>query len=129
MRRDAHRRRLDVLADRRAQLGDRDVDGLDAIEADDDLGDAVGEPLEQDVLVLPHDVGDLLGDEPVVDGVAELVAAPGVAQVDVQGEVDAQRLGDLPLVRQRADDGRDGQPVDVDPVAHGSTSAGRVGSR
>ena len=107
-----------MLADRRAQLGDGDVDGLDAIEPDDDLGDALGEPLEQDVLVLANDVGDLLGDEAVVDGVAELVAAPGVAQVDVEGEVDAQRLGDLPLVGQGADDGRHGEPVDVDPVVH-----------
>ena len=103
------------------------VDGLDPVEADDDLGDAVGEALQQDVLVLPHDGRHLLGDEAVVDGVAELVAAPGVAQVDEEGQVDAQRLGHLPLVRQGADHGRDEEARDVDPIAHGGTS-GRQGS-
>ena len=112
------RRRLDVLGDRRAQLGDRELDRLDAVEADDDLGDAVGEPLEQDVLVLPDDGGHALGDLAVVHGVAELVAAPGVVQVDDERQVDAQRLGDLPLVRQGADDGRDDEAVDLDPVGH-----------
>ena len=115
-----------MLGDRRAQLGDRELDGLDPVEADDDLGDAVGEPLEQDVLVLPDDGGDPLGDLAVVDGVAELVAAAGVAQVDDERQVDAQRLGHLPLVRQGADDGRHRQAVDLDPVAHG-TSTGRSG--
>ena len=59
---------------------------------------------------------DPIGDLAVVDGVAELVAAAGVAQVDDERQVDAQRLGDLPLVGKGADDGRDHQAVDLDPV-------------
>ena len=116
---DAHGGGLHLLGDRRPQLGHRQLDGLDPGEADDDLGDAVGEAFEQDVLVLPHDSRHLLGDEAVVDGVAELVAAPGVAQVDEEGQVDAQRLGHLPLVRQGADHRRDEEARDVDPIAHG----------
>ena len=107
-----------MLGDRRAQLGDGELDGLDAVEADDDLGDAIGEPLEQDVLVLPDDGGDAIGDLAVVHGVAELVAATGVVEVDDERQVDAQRLGDLPLVGQGADHGRDHEAVDLDPVGH-----------
>ena len=115
---DVDGRRLDVLGDRRAQLGHRELDRFDTVEADGDLGDAIGEPFEQDVLVLPDDGGDPVGDLPVVHGVGELVAASGVVQVDDEREVDAQRLGDLALVGQGADDGRDHQAVDLDPVGH-----------
>ena len=47
---DAHRRGLDLLGDGRAHLGDGDLDLLDAVELDHDVGHLRGQPLEQDVL-------------------------------------------------------------------------------
>ena len=46
-----------------------------------------------------------------------------VVQVDVEGEVDLQRLRDLPLVRECADDGDRSQPADLDLVSHAPDGA------
>ena len=88
------------------------------LAADGDLGDAVGQPLEQHVLVLPHDGGDAVGDVAIVHGVGGLVATTRVVQIDLECEIDAEGLWDLPLVRQRPDDRGHGEAVDLDPVAH-----------
>ena len=124
---DPDRHRVEHLRDRWAQLRDRDVDRLDTGERQRRLGGAISEPLEEHVLGFANCVGDSAGDLAVVDGVGELVRGTGRAEVDGQGEVDANRLGLFPLHGQRADDGVDDEVRDLDGVesisrGHGGTS-------
>ena len=70
--------------------------GRRSTSTDDDLGDSVASRASS---VLAHHGGDALGHLAVVHGVAQLVRTSGVAQIDEQRDVEAQRLGDLVLVR------------------------------
>jgi hypothetical protein len=117
-----------VVATAVAQLGHGHLDLLDAVEPEHEIGDVGGEALEQDVLDIGCQVGDPLGDQPVVHGVVELIRTPGVAQVEPDLEVDPQRLGSLTLVWEGADHGHHAQIVDQDSI-HGGPSVGRSRSQ
>ncbi len=59
-------------------------------------------------------------------GVVEIIGPAGVAEVDVEREVDLQRLGDLPFVRERTDDRHGADGGNLDLVGH---RAAPLGSR
>lgn len=113
-----HRRARGVDGDRWPQLGQLDIDRIDPIEAQHLGGETRDEPLQQDVLRFLDGGDHPVGDEAVVHGVAEFVRVTCVAQVDVERQVDLQRLRDLTFVWERSDDGDGAQAPDVDPVTH-----------
>ena len=63
-----------------------------------------------------HDPLDLGDDRAVVDRVGQVVAGAGRGQVDVEIEVDLDRLGPLLLLGQHADERRQPEAAQLDPV-------------
>lgn len=118
---DRHRRVDRIDLERWAELGELHVDRFDAIEGQHLVGYARDETLQEDVLRLLDDRHHPVGDQPVVDRVAEFVGPTGVSQIDVEGEVDPERLFQFTLVWEGSDDGDGAQAVDLDLVGHVTT--------
>ena len=89
------------------------------VERQQVLGDALGDALEQEVLLgLHHLLGHGHG-HAVVDGVVEVVGGAGGGEVGFEVEVELEGLGPLALLGQHADDAEGAQASDLDPVRHG----------
>ena len=56
-----------------------------------------------------------------------LIGATCIVEVDVECEVDLQRLRDLPLMRERSDDRDRSQPADLDLVRHATSVVAGTG--
>ena len=97
---------VEDLRDRRPQLAHGDGDRHDPVVGQHDVGDGLGQALEQDRLEGGDDPLDVGGDGAVVEGVVELVGGAGDREVGDDVEVDLEGLGPLLLLGERAADAR-----------------------
>lgn len=117
---DANRRRTDVDGNRWSNFGERQIDGVDPRKIENDVGHSLSQALEKEIVVIATYGDEALTHLSVIDGFREVVREPGVVQIDLNVDIDAQGLRSLPLVLEDSDHADDTKVIDEDVIRHGA---------
>ena len=110
--------RVDVLVDRWLEFGQREFDRLHQREGQHGLGHLFGETFEKQVTGRAREIGQRDGHLSVVNRLPEIVGAARLGQVDLDIDVDTQRLWGESFVVEDTDQCVDPQVVDQDVIGH-----------
>ena len=102
----------DPFGDRWLEFGEFEIDRDHARKSENHLGHVLGESLEELVLRAPREISQGDGHLAVVHRGREIVGATGFGKIDLDVDVDAQRLRGHTLVVEDSDDARDFQCFD-----------------